>query len=61
MIANRRNNRKKGEPETIAGVRTVRVTVTVDAAVVNAVIPGLGDGGELPITLAIARVRLPTS
>ena len=53
IIANVKNP-KTGEPETIAGVRTVRVTGTVDAAVVNAVIPGLGDSGELPVTLWIA-------
>lgn len=53
IIANVKNP-KTGEPETIAGVRTVPVTGTVDAAVVNAVIPGLGDSGELPITLWVA-------
>ena len=51
--------------ETINGVATVKVTGTIDAAVVDPVIPTLGrGGGTLPITLWIADVPLsatPTS
>jgi hypothetical protein len=44
--------------ETIDGVATVKVTGTIDSAVIDPVIPQLGkDGGSLPITLYIVDVN----
>ncbi|WP_204803276.1 LppX_LprAFG lipoprotein [Mycobacterium riyadhense] len=44
--------------ETIDGVATVKVTGTVDAAVVDPLLPQIGkNGGTLPVTLYIADVK----
>lgn len=44
--------------ETIDGVATVKVTGTIDAAVVDPLVPRIGkDGGTLPVTLYIADVK----
>jgi hypothetical protein len=48
--------------ETINGVATVKVTGTIDAAVIDPVVPTLGQGGgTLPITLWIADVTPPSA
>jgi lipoprotein LprG len=46
--------------ETIDGVETVKISGTVDAAVVDPIVPSMGEGGgQLPITLWIADVPPP--
>ena len=56
VIKSVQNPKSEGK-ETINGVPTVKVTGTVDGAVVDPVIPQLGKGGgTLPITLYIADV-----
>jgi hypothetical protein len=55
-------NPKVDGKETIDGVATVKVSGTIDAAVIDPVVPTLGQGGgELPITLWIAEVAAPTT
>jgi LppX_LprAFG lipoprotein len=64
VIKNVQNPKVDGK-ETIDGVATVKVSGTIDANVIDPVIPTLGQGGgTLPITLWIADVALaatPTS
>jgi hypothetical protein len=44
--------------ETLNGVATVKVTGTIDASVIDPVVPQLGrDGGNLPVTLHIVDVN----
>ncbi len=48
--------------ETIDGVKTVKLSGTVDAAVVDPIVPSMGEGGgQLPITLWIADVPPPAA
>jgi len=43
--------------ETIDGVATVKISVTVDAVIVDPIVPSMGEGGgQLPITLWVADV-----
>lgn len=51
---------KDGGKEDVDGVATVKVSGTIDAAVVDPIVPGMGQGGgQLPITLWIADVPPP--
>ena len=48
--------------ETINGIATVKVTGTIDGAVIDPVVPQLGKGGgTLPITLYIVDTGAPGS
>lgn len=48
--------------ENINGIPTVKITGTIDAAVIDVVVPQLGkDGGTLPITLYIADTNAPAT
>ena len=61
LIGKVQNPKVEGK-ETVDGVATVKVTGTVDAAVVDPIVPKSGDGGgQLPITLYIADVAPPTT
>lgn len=60
VIANVKNAKAESR-ETIDGVATVKVTGTIDAAVIDPIVPRVGEaGGTLPITLYIADVAPPT-
>lgn len=55
-------NPKVEARETIEGVNTVKVTGTIDASVIDTVVPRIGqEAGVLPITLWIADVAPPTT
>ncbi|WP_327140804.1 LppX_LprAFG lipoprotein [Nocardia sp. NBC_01327] len=55
-------NPKAEARETIDGVNTVKVTGTIDTAVIDPVVPRIGQtAGVLPITLWIADVAPPTT
>ncbi len=55
-------NPKVDSRETIDGVATVKISGTIDAAVIDPVVPTLGQGGgTLPITLWIADVAPPAT
>ena len=48
--------------ENINGIPTVKITGTIDAAVIDVVVPQLGkDGGTLPVTLYIADTSAPAT
>jgi hypothetical protein len=55
-------NPKVDGRETIDGVKTVKVSGTIDAAIIDPVVPTLGQGGgTLPITLYIYDVAPPAT
>jgi LppX_LprAFG lipoprotein len=59
FVVSKVQNPQSAGNETINGVATLKVTGTIDAAVIDPVVPQLGkDGGTLPITLYITDVGL---
>lgn len=61
VIANVKNPKAEGR-ETIDGIATVKITGTIDGAVIDPIVPRLGaEAGTLPITLWIQDVPPPTS